>query len=1309
MVTLVRSKAHWILACLLSCFAAAGALRSSEVLAADSLSEEVMAALMVILGGGVDSDNDGVADEFDAFPDDPYETDDSDRDGVGDLADAFPDDPFESVDTDGDAIGDNADTDDDGDGIDDLYDPEPLVVTDVTPLLATFSEAFGDAVIESEGNFLFPSTAADWAGFANKNTAIYPFVFENGGRLTFNASLPSGGSADVRFRFEYLPHPDVDPAYNTEAITVSGSVPTQYSIDLPPQGANTFGSLILYLNTKDVVISVTDVLVTAKRPPMAIDTDGDGVADAEDAFPTDPSETTDTDGDGVGNNEDTDDDADGIPDDEDPAPLDPNNETGDLVVLSGGQVDALWDRGIGAYDSAASSDCMNNGGEGCPSIGWSQVDDSERGTVLEVEHSSSGAFALLFIAASNGQDLTNYANGALEFDIKVMSGDANFTMKLDCLYSSGCFSADLPLGELGVDGWESVQVPMSQLRNAGLDITKVDTGIVIWATDTTSTVYRLDNVRFTGYDPDATTPPPVVGIPYQLTEMGLGSYSDVINPASYRCVEDYGFWLYNAGVIPFTDLGTCANVENANPTKRLPQVAGDAADMHTMTHRWWGSLSFIGEMRVGDPNNAGHLTPDPFIARITERGVRAMAIPTGLSAGPGGFGYNIPDPFSEVFDGIAIGNSAHSNMEAKLHDYSEGAVTAGWYDGNTLVMEATFVYGSPYIFFDVYSGSPQIKTWPNASPGERGIWHEGGNSLGVWTAIAGGRNNFLIVGDSGTTFSNTDSAVVTMSAPSNSFTLAWSPNDSSATRQTIEGYARNAVRDVTIDYAVDRADNSVTVSHRYLDARGQAVETMAGLMPLHWKRVSGLSYATSTRSARGVIKFAPTTGFDYELPTVGVLPALPVIDGSLNDATLRDLVGDFIDLGPNQWNMRSDTYWNGKEVGRVAEVLALADQLGMTAEATTLRDWLKEELADWMSAERNGTLDDGNYFVYDEDWNTLLGMEESFLSHTLLQDHHFHYGYFIRAAAEVCRVDKAFCSAEQYGPMFEMLIRDYAAGRDDELFPYLRNFDPANGFSWASGEVNFVRGNNNESTSEAANAYGAMVLYGLATGNDEITERGMYLHASTSASYWEYWNDIDGWRGGNAEKRNFPSGYPRITTSIIWGEGSSFSTWFSGAFAHILGIQGLPSNPLIMHVGLYADYLDEYVELGLEESSNGKPSGLPADQWTDLWWNLWAMTDPDMAIADYEATASYSSEYGEAPAHTYHWLYTMKALGELKTGTGELTVDYPGAMAFEVPGASPSSGVMNYVVYNYSNEVKTVTFSDGKVVEAAANGFTVSQ
>ena len=115
----------------------------------------------------------------------------------------------------------------------------------------------------------------------------------------------------------------------------------------------------------------------------------------------------------------------------------------------------------------------------------------------------------------------------------------------------------------------------------------------------------------------------------------------------------------------------------------------------------------------------------------------------------------------------------------------------------------------------------------------------------------------------------------------------------------------------------------------------------------------------------------------------------------------------------------------------------------------------------------------------------------------------------------------AWCGADQYGPMIELLIRDYAGDADDAMFPYLRNFDPANGFSWASGPANFVRGNNNESTSEAANAYGAIVLYGLITGNDDLVSKGMYLHASTAEAYWQYWNNIDGYNNSLADEDNF--------------------------------------------------------------------------------------------------------------------------------------------------------------------------------------------
>jgi len=81
-----------------------------------------------------DSDEDGVQNSLDAFPNDPNETKDSDGDGVGDNSDAFPDDPNEWIDTDGDGVGDNSDAfpndpnetkDSDGDGVGDNSDAFP--------------------------------------------------------------------------------------------------------------------------------------------------------------------------------------------------------------------------------------------------------------------------------------------------------------------------------------------------------------------------------------------------------------------------------------------------------------------------------------------------------------------------------------------------------------------------------------------------------------------------------------------------------------------------------------------------------------------------------------------------------------------------------------------------------------------------------------------------------------------------------------------------------------------------------------------------------------------------------------------------------------------------------------------------------------------------------------------------------------------------------------------------------------------------------------------------------------------------------
>ena len=62
---------------------------------------------------------------------------------------------------------------------------------------------------------------------------------------------------------------------------------------------------------------------------------------------------------------------------------------------------------------------------------------------------------------------------------------------------------------------------------------------------------------------------------------------------------------------------------------------------------------------------AGYITPDPITARITDLGLRMMGIPNGLQFnGSNAYQYSTSDPFSEVFDGIALANTDHSSLSA---------------------------------------------------------------------------------------------------------------------------------------------------------------------------------------------------------------------------------------------------------------------------------------------------------------------------------------------------------------------------------------------------------------------------------------------------------------------------------------------------------------------------------------------------------------------------------------------------------------------------------------------------------------------
>ena len=181
-----------------------------------------------------------------------------------------------------------------------------------------------------------------------------------------------------------------------------------------------------------------------------------------------------------------------------------------LSVLDNGEADSAFDAGLNGQDSHNfwNTSCSQDGGAACPNISWQIASDSDRGRVLQVEHSGAGQQAIFFVKTNSPMDLRAYSTGNIIFDIKTVSGDSNYTMKVDCVFP--CTSGDKAIGSHGASGWETVTVPVAELVSAGLQLVSVDTGIVIWASAYLDTIFQLDNVRWEGID-DGTGGTPLGG------------------------------------------------------------------------------------------------------------------------------------------------------------------------------------------------------------------------------------------------------------------------------------------------------------------------------------------------------------------------------------------------------------------------------------------------------------------------------------------------------------------------------------------------------------------------------------------------------------------------------------------------------------------------------------------------------------------------------------------------------------------------------------------------------------------------------
>jgi beta-glucanase (GH16 family) len=181
--------------------------------------------------------------------------------------------------------------------------------------------------------------------------------------------------------------------------------------------------------------------------------------------------------------------------------LPPGGEVGgEIVNVFIDDVDPIWTNGFGAWDDVFLADYYD--GNTANHVTWSVLSsgDPEHNEIARANFGTSGANGVWYIQSAAGVDLSAFAAaGKLIFDLKLEAGSTHgITYKVDCFFP--CSSGDQVLDVSGdVRGeWNTHEITVASLISAGLDISNVNSALVIFPTwgDQQGVSFEVDNIRY---------------------------------------------------------------------------------------------------------------------------------------------------------------------------------------------------------------------------------------------------------------------------------------------------------------------------------------------------------------------------------------------------------------------------------------------------------------------------------------------------------------------------------------------------------------------------------------------------------------------------------------------------------------------------------------------------------------------------------------------------------------------------------------------------------------------------------------------
>jgi endoglucanase Acf2 len=523
------------------------------------------------------------------------------------------------------------------------------------------------------------------------------------------------------------------------------------------------------------------------------------------------------------------------------------------------------------------------------------------------------------------------------------------------------------------------------------------------------------------------------------------------------------------------------------------------------------------------------------------------------------------------------------------------------------------------------------------------------------------------------------------------FSVAALPDQSESTFELFHRHAYAFITDTRVEWSFDEKRSQLTTTYT---AHTEAMEgderaTLLGLYPHQWHDNPLLGSLTDLRfdTLRGPIKLLAGNQFQTQYTYHGILPFWPAPGGSDARGKLESFLAKDMRFGGEFLLGNRGTYWEGKGLNRAAQVMSIAEQLDRTIERDDILHAMKKRMELWFKPKPNAE----RYFHYNEALGTLIGYPDEYGSANQLNDHHFHYSYWINAAAQIALRDPAWAETNAWGGMVELLIGDIAnADPKDTRFPLLRHFDSYEGHSWASGNANFFDGNNQESSSEAVYAWAGLILWGEITGNKALRDTGIYLYTTEIASLSHYWFDRHG--------IVFHPEYSHVDACIVWGGKYVHTTWWSDDPREVHGINFLPLTGASTYLGLDPDYLQRNLDAMDAEFDRYLRRGgrAPRDIWQDILLQTFALSDPVEALSRWNPQGYV--EDGETRTHTFNWIQSL-----VEMGTPDFSVVADAALygVFKT-----KNGVRTYLAYNASELPSVVTFSDGARLKAAPHSLS---